>query len=277
MVAEFRALRASVIRLWTKALGGFTVDNIEDLTRFNESIDQSLAESVSRYTKDLDKSKEIFQAMLGHHLRSPLGAIVMSAQFMLDTNELPEPHLTLTSRIASSSDRMQHMIGALLDFTRSRLGGGIPIVREEMSIDKAVHDVVDEISAAHPGRTIKLDARGGKIGEWDCARISQVLANLIGNAVEHGDPGGVISVTVTGDEEEATVAVHNRGPAISTDELNGIFGPMKSLGSAAGPGGNLGLGLYIAERIVSAHNGRIEVESTEDDGTTFTVHLPRCA
>jgi Signal transduction histidine kinase len=187
MVAEFRALRASVIRLWTKALGSFNANNIEDLTRFNEAIDQSLAESVSRYTQDLDNSKEMFLAMLGHDLRSPLGAIVMSSRFMLDAGELREPNLTLTSRVASSADRMQHMIADLLDFTRSRLGGGIPIERASMSIDKAVHEVVDEITAAHPDRIIKLDARGGGTSEWDCARVTQVLTNIIGNAVEHGD------------------------------------------------------------------------------------------
>ena len=280
MVAEFRALRASVIRLWTEALGGFNVNNIEDLTRFNEAIDQSLAESVSRYTLDLDTSKEMFLAMLGHDLRSPLGAIIMSSHFMLETGELQEPHLSLTQRISSSADRMQKMIGDLLDFTRSRLGGGIPVERAEMSIDKAVHDVVEEIKAAHPDRMIKLDARGGGTGSWDCARISQVLSNLIGNAVEHGEPGGTIDVNVAGDEREVTIAVHNLGTAIPTEQLNGIFGPMKTrdaTGSAAGPSGNLGLGLYIAERIVSAHGGTMAVDSSSDAGTTFTVHLPRVA
>jgi signal transduction histidine kinase len=199
---------------------------------------------------------------------------------MLDTAELTEPHLTLTQRIASSADRMQRMIGDLLDFTRSRLGGGIPIERAEMSIDKAVHDVVDEITAAHPDRAIKLDARGGIKGDWDCARISQVLSNLIGNAVEHGEPGGTIEVNVAGDDEEVSIAIHNLGTPIPPEQLNGIFGPMKKkdiTGSAAGPSGNLGLGLYIAERIVSAHGGNMEVESSKDAGTTFTIHLPRIA
>lgn len=280
MVAEFRALRASVIRLWTEALGGFNVNNIEDLTRFNEAIDQSLAESVSRFTMDLDKSKEMFLAMLGHDLRSPLGAIIMSSHFMLETRDLQEPHLSLTGRISSSADRMQHMIGDLLDFTRSRLGGGIPIERAEMSIDKAVHDVVDEITAAYPDSVIKLDARGGNKGNWDCDRISQVLSNLIGNAVEHGEPRGTVAVSVAGDDKEVTIAVHNLGPAILPEQLDGIFGPMKNkniTGSAAGPSGNLGLGLYIAERIVNAHGGTMDVESTKDAGTTFTVHLPRAA
>lgn len=280
MVSEYRALRASVIRLWTRAQGEIVPADLEDLTRFNEAIDQSLAESITRYTEDLDQSKETFLAILGHDLRNPLGAISMSAGFMLDTHELQEPHLTLMTRIASSAKRMNQLIGDLLDFTRSRLGGGIPIVRADMNVGKVVHDVVDEIKAAHPQRTIQVDARGALHGKWDCARMSQVLTNLIGNALEHGSDRSVVTVNVHGDEKEVTIAVHNRGPAIPADQLNGIFNPMKrseGTGSGGGRGQseNLGLGLYIAERIVNAHNGTIEVDSSEERGTTFTVHLPR--
>jgi signal transduction histidine kinase len=280
MVSEYRALRASVIRLWTKSRGGLALDDLEDLTRFNEAVDQSLAESVTRYTQDLDESKEMFLAILGHDLRTPLGAVLTSAQFMLETGELEEPHRTLTERIASSSNRMVHMVGALLDFTRSRLGGGIPVEPAAMNMGKAVHDVVDEIAAAHPSRTIQVDARGELKGEWDCARISQVLSNLVVNALEHGSDGSLITVETHGEGEEITIAVHNPGPKIPSGRLNGIFNPMKPREAGkhppvGGPTGNLGLGLYIAERIVSAHNGRIEVESSDAGGTTFTVHLPR--
>jgi signal transduction histidine kinase len=280
MVSEYRALRASVIRLWVQARGELRPADVEDLMRFNEAIDQSLAESVTRYTLDLDQSREMFLAILGHDLRTPLGAVFTSSRFMLDTKELQEPFLTLTTRIASSATRMVHLVGDLLDFTRSRLGGGIPIDRAPMNMGKAVHDVVDEIAAAHPTRTIEIDARGELAGEWDCARISQVLANLVGNALEHGSDGTAVTVVVAGDDGEVCMAVGNRGPAIAGHRLNGIFNPMKPREPAAnaptrGPTGNLGLGLYIAERIVTAHQGRIDVVSTDADGTTFTVHLPR--
>lgn len=279
MVSEYRALRASVIRLWTKEHGAVTSDDIGDLTRFNEAIDQALAESIARYTEDLDHSKEMFLAILGHDLRTPLGAVMMSAQFMLETRELAEPHLTLTSRIFSSSKRMNQMIGALLDFTRSRLGGGIPIVRASMNMGKVVHDVVNEISAAYPDRTIKVDARGSLQGEWDCPRVSQVLTNLVSNALEYGSGKTSATITVQGDDKEVSVAIHNRGIAIPPEQLNGIFNPMKRKegNATTGSAGNLGLGLYIADRIVSAHKGRIGVESSEEAGTTFTVHLPRKA
>jgi signal transduction histidine kinase len=171
------------------------------------------------------------------------------------------------------------MVGALLDFTRSRLGGGIPIERAPMNMGKLAHDVVDEISAAYPGRTVEVDARGSLSGEWDCARMSQVLSNLASNAIEYGSATAPVVVAVKGDDNEVTVAVRNAGPQIALDQLNGIFNPMKqrlakTTSPASGRAGNLGLGLYIAERIVNAHRGRIDVDSSAER-TIFTVRLPR--
>jgi signal transduction histidine kinase len=280
MVAEYRALRASVIRLWTREIGALSSAQVEDLTRFNEAIDQSLAESVARYDRGMEEAKETFLAILGHDLRTPLGAIYSSATFMLETGELEEPHRSLTARIAGSARRTTTMVGDLLDFTRSRLGGGIPIVRTDTSLGKVVHDVVDEVAAAHPDSPIQVETRGEQRGQWDAARLSQALGNLVGNAVQHGARGAAITVEVRGEADDVAIAVHNGGAAIPPEQLDGIFNPMKARGTApqpppGGPAGSLGLGLYIAERIVSAHGGRIEVESSATGGTTFTVHLPR--
>ena len=282
MVAEYRALRASVIRLWTDAVGRLDQSHIEDLTRFNEAIDQALAESVSRYNQDLDQAKEVFLAILGHDLRTPLGAIYTSATFMLETQDLQEPALTLTTRIAQSATRTVRMVGDLLDFTRGRLGGGIPIERAEASIGKVVHDVVDEIVAADPERKFNIETRGEERGEWDCERISQALSNVISNAVQHGTRDGVVTVRVDGTADDVMVSVHNHGTPIPRDRLNAIFNPLKSRGkvmeaSAGGPQGSLGLGLYIAEQIVRAHRGSIRLTSSASAGTTFTVCLPRRA
>ena len=280
MVAEYRALRASVIRLWTREQGQLGPDDIDDLTRFNEAIDQSLTESVARFDDDVEKAKETFLAILGHDLRTPLGAIGTSASFMLETGDLEEPHRTLAARIAGSAKRTLAMVGDLLDFTRSHLGGGIPVERVETSLGRVVHEVVNELSAAHPGRKIRVESRGETRGRWDPARLGQAISNLVGNAVQHGAEGTTVTVAVGGDEREAVVAVHNRGTVIPSHRLDGIFNPLCAReaprnATAAGPTGSLGLGLYIAERIVSAHGGRIDVESSEERGTTFTVYLPR--
>jgi signal transduction histidine kinase len=280
MVAEYRALRASVIRLWTQRKGELVPADVEDLTRFNEAIDQSLAESVSRYDQDLEQAKEMFLAILGHDMRTPLGAIYTSATFMRDLDELEEPHRTLTARIASSAMRALQMVGDLLDFTRGRLGGGIPVERADTELGKVVRDVVEEVRAAHRGCVVRVDARGDERGEWDEARLGQAFTNLIANAVEHGAKGTTVTVEVRGEDDQVAVVVHNRGAPIPRDLLNGIFNPMKARqsprkGAAGGPTGSLGLGLYIAERIVTAHHGSIAVESSERRGTTFTVRLPR--
>ena len=280
MVAEYRALRASVLRLWTRERGQLEPDDIDDLTRFNEAIDQSLTESVARFNQDVEKAKETFLAILGHDLRTPLGAIGTSAAFMVETGELEEPYRTLAARIAASSKRTVGMVGDLLDFTRGHLGDGIPVERREMNLGKVIHDVVDEVCAAYPGRKIRIESRGDMPGRWDAARIAQAIANLVGNAVQHGAEGTPVNVIVSGDADEAMIAVHNLGRVIPAEQLDGIFNPMRVRASLAtprpnGPTGSLGLGLYIAERIVSAHGGRIDVESNEEAGTTFTVRLPR--
>jgi signal transduction histidine kinase len=278
MVSEYRALRASVIRLWSDAAGSLTGDDLRDLMRFNEAIDQALAESIGRYTTDLDRSKEMFVAILGHDLRTPLGAVVMASQFMLETGELAEPHLTLTTRIARSARRMNQMVGDLLDFTRGRLGSGIPIVRGKMDLAKEITHAVEEMAAANPESVLRLETSGDLSGSWDCARTSQVLANILGNAVQHGSPKTPIDVNARGEKDEVVVRVHNRGAAIPAADLPTLFSPFKRLGqgkSATAGSTSLGLGLYIADRIVAAHGGSIDVESSDDAGTSFTVHLPR--
>lgn len=277
VVAEYRALRASVLHLWGQERGEMNAVDIEDLSRFNEAIDQFLAESVQEFTDNVENAKEMFLAILGHDLRNPLGAIITSASFMHETGEMDRE---LAVQIADSATRATQMVGDLLDFTRSRLGGGIPINRTEGDLRRIVCDVVGEIMATHPDGNIHVEKGEDQIGHWDEGRIYQAFANLVGNAVEHGEPGGPVRVEFDGSEEEVAVMIRNRGAAIPADQLDGIFSPMKpsrtrQQPSAHGSTGKLGLGLYIAERIVHGHGGQLDVESTGEDGTTFTVHLPR--
>jgi signal transduction histidine kinase len=277
VVAEYRALRASVLRLWGQERGELNAADVEDLIRFNEALDQYLAESIGEFTGGVENAKDTFLAILGHDLRNPLGAIIASATFMSETGEMDRE---LTLQITASATRATQLVGDLLDFTRSRLGGGIPIHRTEGDLRRIVCRVVGEIMAVHPDGNVHVENGEDQIGHWDGGRIFQAFANLVGNAVGHGEPGGPVRVEFDGGEEEVAVIIHNRGTPISADRLDGIFSPMKPSTApqqpwAHVPTGNLGLGLYIAERIVHAHGGRIDVASAEADGTTFTVHLPR--
>ena len=275
MVSEYRALRASVIRLWAEKKKQLQASDITDMIRFNEAIDQALAESTSRYVGDLDFTKDTWLGILGHDLRTPLGAIVTGAQFIMETTPLPPPADTLLPRILSSGERMTQMIDDLLDFTRSRLGASIPIARTAVDLGPVISDAVDEIQASAPDATLKVEKSGDLRGEWDGPRLSQVLSNLLSNAVHHGSRGTPITVTVRGEAEKVVFSVHNQGPPIPRNQLGRIFHPLSRTATASLDPHHLGLGLYIAERVVTGHGGTIEVASTEEQGTTFTVTLPR--
>jgi signal transduction histidine kinase len=277
LVSEFRALRASVLRLWSEAQHDFTRENLDEVTRFNEAIDQLLAESMAKYDLDVIRSKDMFLGVLGHDLRNPLGAIMMSATVMM-THEGPDwRHSKTASRILTAGARMDALISDLVDFTRTRLGSGIPIVRAAMDMETVCKHAVDEITAFHPRSKVQFTATGDLHGEWDAGRIGQLLSNLAGNAFQHGSPDAPIEVGVRGQAESVELTVYNKGKRIPRDHLKDIFDPFKQLHASEAntkATHSVGLGLYIVQAIVMAHAGTIDVASTED-GTTFTVHLPR--
>jgi signal transduction histidine kinase len=275
MVAEFRALRASVIRLWGKQEGPKGEAELDEMVRFNEAIDQAIAESLARYTHDIDQTKERFLAILGHDLRTPLGAIMMSSQFILESGGLVGPYDVLVDRILKSSRRMNLMVADLLDFSRTRLGDAIPIARAPMDVGKMLNDAVAEVAASYPDSNLEVDARGELRGSWDCARLTQAVTNLITNAAQHGSEDTPIKITARGEASEIAIAVHNDGPAIPEEVVGHIFAPMKGSRNDRGNRRHLGLGLYIVDRIVAAHGGQVDVQSSNESGTTFTVRLPR--
>ena len=275
MVSEYRALRASVTRLWTAGRGPLDETDVDDLGRFNEAIDQALAESTVRFIGAIDRTRETFLAMLGHDLRSPLGAMITSAQFLQDLGELPPKSETLVSRIVSSGLRMNHMVDDMLDFTRSQLGSAIPISREPINLEQVLKDAVEEVVASRPDTPVNLEISGDLHGSFDSGRVSQVLSNLLTNARTHGASGSLITVTARGTPSSIIVSVHNLGSPIPKADFRRIFEPMSSVQSKSRDAGHLGLGLYIAKQVVNGHGGDIKVESEETDGTTFTFELPR--
>lgn len=277
VVSEFRALRASVLRLWSETQQTFTREHLDEVTRFNEAIDQLLVESMTTYVVDVDRSKDLFLGVLGHDLRNPLGAVMMSATVMM-TQEGPDwRHAKTAARILNAGTRMDALISDLVDFTRSRLGSGIPIVRAHMDLATTCRQTVDEITAYYPGRTVNLEAAGELWGEWDAGRMGQLLSNLLGNAFQHGSARTSVEVRVSGDPDSVVLTVHNQGGLIPTANLRTIFDPFKQgdpATSKAKDSRSVGLGLYIVDAIVVAHGGAIAVTSNEQ-GTTFTVTLPR--
>src|SRR5690606_20222869 len=159
-LSEYRALRANVLRLWTQAQRRADEVDLQDLIRFNEAIDQALAESIAEYSTGIEHSREMFLAILGHDLRSPLGAVLTASSFLVTEGKLAGENLTLATRIRNSGERMLALVSDLLDFTRSRLGRGIPITRTDTDIATLSRETLDEIGARHPDREFRLAATG---------------------------------------------------------------------------------------------------------------------
>ena len=280
MVSEYRALRASVIKLWEASLKDLTRQDFNDQTRFNESIDQALTESIHDYSEKIDLSRNLFLGILSHDLRTPLGAILMSAQLTINIGKLSDRQGMLQSQIADSAARATEIVAQLLDITKARLGTGLPICKDAMDMGFVSHQLVDEIRAIHPDRQIEIENTGDVEGNWDKARMGQVFSNLIGNAVQYGFRGTPIVVKVHGTSKEIVVSVHNQGVPIDPEALPNIFDSLTRAEPVTGDapattGINLGLGLYITKEIVVAHGGEINVTSSEQGGTTFILKLPR--
>jgi signal transduction histidine kinase len=274
MVSEFRALRASVLKLWSQTQSEFHPADIDDVFRFNEAIDQALAESTERFAHEVDRSKDLFLGVLGHDLRDPLEAILAAATAM--TKEDPDGrHSHAASSILTSGQRMDGTLDALLDFTQSRLGTGIPVVLAPTDMAALCKTAVDAFTALHPGCVVHFKATGALKGNWDSERISQALSNLISHAHQHALGNAAIEVAAHGEPVGVLLTVHYKGPVIARQALQDLFNPFPAPApSRAKPSPSKGLGLYLAQAIVTAHHGTIHVASTEPR-TTFTVRLPR--
>jgi two-component system, sensor histidine kinase and response regulator len=215
---------------------------------------------------------EELMAVVGHDLRSPLSVILMTANMLEQTSKEPTTR-QVAVRLRSSGKRMLRIIDELFDLSRARLGGGIPIERRPTDLHAVARAAVAEFDAMNTGCSIVLHHEGELTGEWDAGRLGQVLSNLIGNAVRHGLPATPVDVRLEGREDGVRFSVHNAG-SIAPDILPRIFDPFRS-GQPRARAEGLGLGLYIVQQLVIAHGGTVTVESTEAEGTTFRVCLPR--
>ena len=220
--------------------------------------------------------REQLIGIVGHDLRNPLNTIVMAAHILLQREGLGETETELARRITRSASVAARLIDQLLDLTRSRLGGGIPIDPKPSDLNEVCRQVIGETELTHPDRPLRLEVRGDVTGVWDRDRIYQVLVNLVGNAARHGAPRSPIDLRIEGKETEVVVEVANRGDPIPPAALPFIFeayrqGRTDHRGRTQG----LGLGLFIAQEIARSHGGSITVTSSESDGTTFRLRLPR--
>jgi len=248
----------------------------------NESTLRQLAAEKAAHAErvQIQEFQERFVAILGHDLRNPLSAIDMGAGFLGERAASLNDEMTVrvADRMKSSCRRMSRMIEQILDLTRSRLGGGLEIKPKPMTLCPTITGIVDELRAAHPTRQIDVRCPPTAAGSWDSDRLEQVFSNLVGNAINYGDPLVPITIDVREQGPDVIVDVHNEGPAISEALQKELFSPFRrgdrdnrKTAETAG----LGLGLYISREIVVAHGGDLDVRSSSTEGTTFRVKLPR--
>jgi len=275
VVAEFRVLRAVVIRLY-QSHEAIHDARLDEFVRFNEAIDQSIAETLAAYTQQLDKLRNTLLAVLAHDLRGPLQAIVMTGDVM-SLLELEHPRMrVLASRVKRAGARMNELIDDFLTFLTPTIGGEIPIEREDLDMADVCRDIVAEVNATLHTEQVHLQSAGNTRGRWDRARVQQILSNLLRNAVEHGAKHRCVTVMMNGDARGVNISVHNFGEPIPAHALNAIFKPLVQLSqSPASKRDHLGLGLFIAKELVERHGGRIGVSSSAEGGTTFHFFLPR--
>ncbi|HVG60972.1 MAG TPA: PAS domain S-box protein [Hyalangium sp.] len=262
------------IERWVAAHGRVLFDAEGKAVRFLGTLrDISERRRQEDEARRLQEFQQKLVGIVGHDLRNPLGAIQVSAALL--EQRLSEPSLLRKVQIISSATlRAAHIIRDLLDLTKARLGGGIPVQPKPCDLHEAIRKVVEEHQAAHPTRTIHVGLTGTAEGVWDAERLGQVVANLLSNALSYSPPETPVEVATEPSEESLLVRIHNQGPPIPEELRARLFEPFKHNPVRGARRGGLGLGLYIAERIVTAHGGRILVTSSAPEGTTVHVHLP---
>lgn len=275
MASEYRALRASVLRLWADACQPEPPD-LDDMIRFNEAIDQALAASISFFSDKIDESRNLLLGTLGHDMRTPLQAIQMTASYLAHLNA-GERVSAAAARLISSGARMKGLLDELVEFNRFKLGLGIHLSPADVDLAALFKDELQELRAAHPGRTLELDVTGNARGFWDGPRLQRMLGNLIENAIKYGSKDSPVSVVLAEDQDKVRFEVTNSGLAVEQSTLEQLFAPLRRgqhPDEKHDPDTGLGLGLYIARVIAEAHGGGIEAHA---DGmkVTFSVFLPR--
>lgn len=237
--------------------------------------DATRRKKVEERLRQMQEFERQLIGIVSHDLRNPLNVVLLGSAALQGRGQLSEPDATAVTRIRSAAQRAARLISDLLDVTRARLGEPLALRVAEVDLAPVARQVVEELRSLHPDREIRLAATGETRGGWDPDRVAQVIENLVANAVKYGQAWTPVTVRLAGGDEEVLVAVNNRGNPIPAEARRTIFEPGARAVNADPTGRSVGLGLFIVDRIAVAHGGRVEVASSAEEGTTFTVHLPR--
>ena len=272
--ADLERLHAGLDDAAEAAVAAFVQQATAELHAERSRFDLALRRSVNQVQRTAEFRERVV-GIVSHDLRNPLNAIVLGVQLLQKQGPRNERERNTLRRIGDAADRAVRLIRDLLDYSLARLGTGLPIHREECNLHDIIEHVVEEARLAFPDRTFLVRDGDDADGEWDRARLEQVLTNLLRNAVQHSRPATPVTLAVTATPDKVSLRVHNYGKPIPPDVLPVIFEPFQRGTATSSKDGNAGLGLYIATEIVRGHDGRIDVTSTAEQGTTFIVELPR--
>jgi PAS domain S-box-containing protein len=227
----------------------------------------------------VDELRKLAAGIIAHDLRSPLSAIKLTGEMLIEHEALPKGVTRKLELVVRKVDRMVSMIKRLLDYTQAEFGSGLSLEKGFTDLEQICSDAIDDLQASHPDDQVPLETDGDPRGVWDRTRLTEVVTNLLGNAYKHGQPEQPIDVLITDEGDQVSLHVHNSGPPIPKDSLAVIFEPFRRAEQPQHDSreDSFGLGLYIVREIVAAHGGTVEVRSSAADGTTFIVHLPRGA
>lgn len=272
LVSEYRALRTSVLHLWSDSSQQNAIPPT-DVARFNEAVDEAIAESVLYYAAETDRWRNIFLSVLGHDLRNPLTAILLTSEFIA-ARATDAVIAKAADRAVHSCVHMRELLDKLLVYNQAQLGGDMKVERVDADLTAACRDEIELLRSAMPTAQISFRAPDALRMVCDASRVREVVSNLVGNAHKYGEPGGEICVELHAEAGGAVLAVTNSGAAIPQAILNQIFDPLKRGGESAGEGEriSLGLGLFVVKQIARAHGGDVTVASS-DGKTTFEVRL----
>jgi len=274
-IAEYRALRSSILYLWMRSQPADEDIVLPEVTRFNETIDQAIAEVVRRFADKSEHYSDVFLGVLTHEVRNPLNVIQLSSE-ILKSARLEDAQTRCVERILRGAASIERLVNDLAILVRSRMRVPFPLTKAACDLGEICALTLEEVKTAHPDTDFELERTGDLNGEWDRDRLTQVIFNLVTNAVTHAAVKQV-QVAAQGLGPLVELRVNNQGTPIPSELQQSIFDSFvhRETGSPASARKGLGLGLFIVKEIVSGHQGTVEVTSTETEGTTFTVKLPR--
>lgn len=277
--SEFRALRATVLRLWLPLVPHMSDTTIYEMVRFNEAIDQALAESIVTFSARAERTRDLFLAVLGHDLRAPLATISLAGDLLMRPALPREQVAMLGERTKRSAKLMGAMVTDLLGYTRLQMGAGMPTVRAPVDALNVCQAAVVDARAMYPICSFVFRPQGNLTGSFDSVRLQQLVTNLLINAAQYCAKGHDVTLEAVGRENAITIKVSNFGAVIPEQFLKTIFQPLVQLApdsdEDAKPKTSLGLGLFIAQETAAAHNGKITATSSAANGTVFSVDFPR--